>query len=153
VIALPLGSRRTWLLASAALGTLLTVGQRGGGRAATLAADAAAEGFIGRAFEMRRRAAAGGDQPYGAVVVKDGRIIGEAPSRVVTAGDPTAHAEIEAIRDAATRLGAPSLNGCVLYSSSRPCPMCEAAAYWAGISRLIHGAEMTDRGSPRLSRC
>jgi tRNA(Arg) A34 adenosine deaminase TadA len=151
VIALPLRSRRTWLFGSAALGTLLTVGLRDGGSAATLPADA--EAFIGRAFEMRRRAAAGGDQPYGAVIVKDDRIIGEAPSRVVTAGDPTAHAEMEAIRDAATRLGVPSLSGCILYSSSRPCPMCEAAAYWAGISRLIHGAEMTDRGSPRLSRC
>ena len=64
-----------------------------------------------RAFAMRQRALDAGDQAYGAIVVRDGRIVGEAPSRVVTARDPTAHAEMEAIRDAARRLGTVSLVG------------------------------------------
>ena len=62
-----------------------------------------------------------GDQPYGAVVVKDGRIIGYGPSRVVLKKDATAHAEREAIREAQARLGTTDLSGCVLYSTSRPC--------------------------------
>jgi tRNA(Arg) A34 adenosine deaminase TadA len=109
--------------------------------------------FIRRAFAMRDQAVAAGDQPYGAIMVKDGQIIGEAPSRVITAGDPTAHAETEAIRDAARRLGTRDLAGSTLYSSSRPCPMCEAAAYWANVERLVHGTAATDAGPPSLSRC
>jgi tRNA(Arg) A34 adenosine deaminase TadA len=109
--------------------------------------------FMRRAFEMRDAAARGGDQPYGAAIVKGGRIVGEAPSRVVTAGDPTAHAEMEAIRDAARRLGTRDLSGCEIYASTRPCPMCEAAAYWAGIARIRHGADAADAGPPRLARC
>jgi tRNA(Arg) A34 adenosine deaminase TadA len=109
--------------------------------------------FIQRALAMRDRAARAGDQPYGAVIVKSGRIVGEAPSRVVTARDPTAHAEMEAIRDAARRLGTRDLAGCEIYASTHPCPMCEAAAYWAGIGRIRHGADATDGGPPRLSRC
>ena len=106
--------------------------------------------FIGRAFDMRRLAIDGGDQAYGAVVVRDGRIVGQAPSHVVLRSDPTAHAEMEAIRDAAQRLGSRDLGGCTLYSSSRPCPMCEAAAYWAGIDNMIYGESARDGGSPRL---
>ena len=109
--------------------------------------------FMQRAIAMRERATLTGDQPYGAVVVKDGRIVGEAPSRVVTGRDPTAHAEMEAIRDAARRLGARDLSGCEIYASTRPCPMCEAAAYWAGVARILHGADAADAGAPRLSRC
>lgn len=111
------------------------------------------EAFMRRAFAMRDAAARGGDQPYGAAIVRDGRIVGEAPSRVVTAGDPSAHAEMEAIRDAARRLGTRDLSGCEIYASTRPCPMCEAAAYWAGIARIRHGADAVDAGPPRLSRC
>ncbi|HJQ58858.1 MAG TPA: nucleoside deaminase [Vineibacter sp.] len=106
-----------------------------------------------RAFEMRRRAEAQGDQGFGAVVVHDGKIVGQAPSAVMTRGDPTAHAEIEAIRDAARRRGQRNLSGCTLYSSFRPCAMCEAAAYWAGIDRMIHGTGLSDAGAPRLGRC
>jgi tRNA(Arg) A34 adenosine deaminase TadA len=78
-------------------------------------------------------------------VVKDGKIVGEAPSRVLTNQDPTAHAEMEAIRDAARKLGTRDLSGCELYGSSPACRMCEAAAYWANIARLHPG----DR-APRL---
>ena len=109
-----------------------------------------AGGFIGRAFELRDAAAADGDQPYGALVVRDGVVVGEAASRVVLHNDPTAHAEMEAIRDAARRLGSRNLAGCTLYSSSRACPMCEAAAYWAGIERMVHGRGASDAGAPSL---
>ena len=108
--------------------------------------------FITRAFEMRDEALATGDQGYGAVVVRDGRIVGQAPSHVVVNGDPTAHAEMEAIRDAARRLGSRDLRGCILYSSSRACPMCEAAAYWAAIDRMVFGRGATDAGGPVLCR-
>jgi len=101
-----------------------------------------------RARVMRDEAVRSGDQSFGAVVLRGGQIVGEAPSRVVTAGDPTAHAEMEAIRDAARRLGSRDLSGCVLVSTSRPCRMCEAAAGWARISRMVHGDSLIDAGAP-----
>ncbi len=107
-------------------------------------------GFIGRAFELRRAAVDAGDQPYGALVVRAGMVVGQAASRVVVHGDPTAHAEMEAIRDAARRIGGRNLAGCTLYSSSRACPMCEAAAYWAGIERMVYGRGARDAGAPSL---
>jgi tRNA(Arg) A34 adenosine deaminase TadA len=102
-----------------------------------------------QAETMRDEAVRAGDQPYGAVVLRGDAIVGAAPSRVVTAGDPTAHAEMEAIRDAARRLGTRDLSGCVLVSTSRPCRMCEAAAGWARVSRMVHGGALTDAGPPR----
>lgn len=102
-----------------------------------------------RAEALRDEAVRAGDQPYGAVVLRGDAIIGAAPSRVVTANDPTAHAEMEAIRDAARRLGTRELSGCVLVSTSHPCRMCAAAAGWAGISRMVHGPALTDAGAPR----
>jgi tRNA(Arg) A34 adenosine deaminase TadA len=109
-----------------------------------------AQAFMARAFEMRRLAIERGDQPYGAVVVRERRIVGEAPSAVIVANDPTAHAELEAIRDAARRLGTRDLSGCELYGTSRACPMCESAAYWARIARMRYGAAITDAGEPQL---
>ena len=97
---------------------------------------------------MRRLALSWGDQPYGAVVVQGGRIVGEGPSRVVQRNDPNAHAEREAIRDARERFGAQVLQGAVLYSTSRPCARCEAAAAQAGIARMIHGEDLRDAGAP-----
>ena len=102
-----------------------------------------------RAVALRDLALRTGDQGYGAVVLRGSEIVGEAPSRVVVANDPTAHAEMEAIRDAARRLRSRDLSGCVLVSTSRPCRMCEAAAYWAGVSRLVTGEALTDLGPPR----
>jgi tRNA(Arg) A34 adenosine deaminase TadA len=84
------------------------------------------------------------------VVVCDGIIVGQAPSRVVVHQDPSAHAEMEAIRDAASRQASRDLSGCILYSSSRPCPMCEAAAYWARIEKMVHGSGANDAGRPQL---
>jgi tRNA(Arg) A34 adenosine deaminase TadA len=107
-------------------------------------------GFMECAFEMRRLAIERGDQPYGAVIVKDARIVGEGVSAVVTGNDPTAHAEIQAIRDAARRLGSRDLTGCEMYGTSRACAMCEAAAYWARLARLYYSASITDAGAPQL---
>jgi tRNA(Arg) A34 adenosine deaminase TadA len=142
--------------AAAALTSLLAPTRRAAadaGRPIRQPAAPSRAAFMARAVELRDAAARGGDQPYGAAVVKDGRIVGEAPSRVVTARDPTAHAEMEAIRDAARRLGTRDLSGCEIYASTRPCPMCEAAAYWAGIVRIYHGTAAEDAGAPRLARC
>lgn len=97
---------------------------------------------------MRRLALSWGDQPYGAVVVQGGRIVGDGPSRVLQRNDPNAHAEREAIRDARERFGAQVLQGAVLYSTSRPCAQCEAAAAEAGIARMIHGPNLQDAGAP-----
>ncbi len=102
-----------------------------------------------RAEAMRDEAVRGGDQAFGAAVLRGDSIVGAAPSRVVTRGDPTAHAEMEALRDAARQLGTDDLSGCVLVSTSRPCRMCEAAAASAGISRMVHGQALTDAGAPR----
>ena len=102
-----------------------------------------------RAEALRDEALRSGDQAYGAVVLRGDAVVGAAPSRVVTANDPTAHAEMEAIRDAARRLRTRDLSGCTLVSTSRPCRMCEAAAGWAGISRMVHGPALTDAGPPR----
>jgi tRNA(Arg) A34 adenosine deaminase TadA len=117
-------------------------------------ADAAAQGSalpqaMRRAEALRDEAVRAGDQPYGAVVLRGELIVGAAPSRVVTSTDPTAHAEMEAIRDAARQLRTRDLSGCVLVSTSRPCRMCEAAAGWAGISRMVYGEALTDAGAPR----
>jgi len=115
------------------------------------AAPAGHREFIEAAFRMRDEAVRAGDQAYGAVVVKDGRIIGFGPSRVVLKKDFTAHAEREAIREAQARLGRNDLSGAILYSSSRPCSACEAAAADANIARMIHGSEAVDGGRPRRS--
>ena len=106
--------------------------------------------FIDRAFKMQREARNIGDQAYGAVVVRDGIIVGQSPSHVIVHRDPTAHAEMEAIRDAAARLGNRDLSRCTLYSSSSACPMCEAAAYWANIDRMVYGEALSDGGRPSL---
>ena len=110
------------------------------------------EAFMRRAFDLRRISVERGDQAYGAVLVKDGKVVGEGISAVITDTDPTAHAEMQAIRDAARRLGTRDLTGCEMYGTSRACPMCEAAAYWARVSRLFYGESIADGGAPRLSR-
>jgi tRNA(adenine34) deaminase len=76
-------------------------------------------------------------------------VVGEGPSRVVKNNDIGAHAEREALRDARQRLGREDLRGAVLYSTSRPCPLCEAAAAEAGVRRMYFGPSLTDAGEPR----
>ena len=152
-------TRRGWLRASA-----LGIGLLAAPRQVALAQDAVEAieqpeqasryQFALRAFELRDRASAAGDPPCGAVIVNDsGQIVGQAPSRVVTARDPTAHAQMEAIRDAARRLGTPDLSGHVMYATSGSCPMCEAAAYWADLPLLIYGLGCNSGRRPRLPKC
>jgi tRNA(Arg) A34 adenosine deaminase TadA len=115
---------------------------------AVAASDARTQSFIDRAFEMKRLAESTGDQPFGAVVVRGGEIVGFGPSRVVIKSDWSAHAEREAIRDAQARLGG-DLSGCVMYSTSRPCTNCERVAADAKIARMYYGAQAADAGVPR----
>jgi tRNA(Arg) A34 adenosine deaminase TadA len=148
-----LKQRRTLLIGGAAL--LLSPWARGqGGRPDPIfqPPSPTREAFIRRAFELQRISVERGDQPYGAVIVKDGKVVGEGISAVVTSTDPTAHAEMQGIRDAAKRLGTRDLSGCEMYGTARACPMCEAGAYWARISRMYYGEGITDAGAPRLSR-
>ncbi len=133
-------SRRFGLLSVVLLGPVLT------GNAA--AQQDSVHKAMQRARSLRDQAVQAGDQGYGAVVLRGDQIVGEAPSRVVLANDPTAHAEMEAIRDAVRRLRSRDLSGCILVSTSRPCRMCEAAAGWARIARMIHGESLTDAGAP-----
>lgn len=116
-------------------------------------ARAEASRFMAVADDMLRLAVEAGDLPFGAVVVKARRIVGWGPSRVVSDTDPTAHAEMIALRDAAKRLGTGDLSGCTMYGTSHPCPMCEAGAYWANVDKFVYGDGRIDGGAPRLRHC
>jgi guanine deaminase len=85
--------------------------------------------------------------PFGAVVVKDDRIIGRGCNQVITNNDPTAHAEIVAIRDACHTLQSFHLDGCIIYTSCEPCPMCLAAIYWAKIEKIVFANTRNDAAS------
>ena len=82
--------------------------------------------------------------PFGAVVVKDGKIIGEGHNEVTSSNDPTAHAEVVAIRRACVNLNSFQLDGCELYTSCEPCPMCLGAIYWARLDRVFYGNTKED---------
>jgi tRNA(Arg) A34 adenosine deaminase TadA len=82
--------------------------------------------------------------PFGAVIVRDGEIIATGTNRVVPDSDPTAHAEVMAIRAACAKLGTFQLTGCTVYSSCEPCPMCLSALYWAGIERICYANTKRD---------
>lgn len=85
-----------------------------------------------------------GGGPFGAVIVRDGEVIATGSNRVVPNNDPTAHAEVQAIRHACQKLGTFELTGCTVYSSCEPCPMCLSALYWAGVSRICYGNTKAD---------
>ena len=87
---------------------------------------------------------AGEGGPFGAVIVRKGEIVSRGWNRVTSTDDPTAHAEIVAIRDACSRLGTFSLAGCEIYSSCEPCPMCFAAIYWSRLERIYYAATCED---------
>lgn len=82
--------------------------------------------------------------PFGAVIVKDSQIIGEGWNKVTSSNDPTAHAEVVAIRNAAELLNNFQLTGCEIYTSCEPCPMCLAAIYWARIDKIYYANTKTD---------
>ncbi|MCA9028983.1 MAG: nucleoside deaminase [Planctomycetaceae bacterium] len=82
--------------------------------------------------------------PFGAVIVRNGEIVGRGWNRVTSTNDPTAHAEVVAIRDACSRLKTFSLAGCEIYSSCEPCPLCLAAIYWSRLDRIYYAATCDD---------
>lgn len=101
--------------------------------------------FMGRAIELARAGiASNAGGPFGSVVVKDGEIIGEGNNHVTSANDPTAHAEIIAIREACKSLNSFQLTGCTIYTSCEPCPMCLGAIYWARPDKVYFACTRDD---------
>lgn len=100
--------------------------------------------FLKRAIEIALEGIDAGSGPFGALLVKDSRIISESVNNVVRMNDPTAHAEILVIREACSRLGIHDLAECILYSSCEPCPMCLGAIYWSGIKRVVYASDRND---------
>jgi len=101
--------------------------------------------FIEKAIELATenvKSGAGG--PFGAVIVKDGKIIATGVNSVTSENDPTAHAEVKAIRNACEKLNDYQLDGCTIYSSCEPCPMCLGAIYWARPAKLVFAATKKD---------
>lgn len=82
--------------------------------------------------------------PFGAVVVKDGKVVGKGHNMVLTNQDPTCHGEVMAIRDACKNLGTHDLSGCELYTTAAPCPMCKGAILWANIRKVYYGCTIED---------
>ena len=98
-----------------------------------------------RAITLSRRCMIdNGSAPFAAVIVKDGAVVGEGVNNVINNSDPTSHGEVEAIRDAARRLGRWDLSGCDLYTTCEPCELCVAAMFWAKISRLYYANSLAD---------
>lgn len=105
------------------------------------AADSSVTKYLDEAIQQARAGVHNGrGGPFGAVVVRDGAIVGRGCNGVTSLNDPTAHAEVMAIRDACRALGTYSLAGCEIYASCEPCPMCLAAIYWARLERLYFAA-------------
>lgn len=102
--------------------------------------DAALAGLLERAVRLAAVSAEGGELPFGAVVARDGEVLGTGVNTAVRDGDPTAHAETAALRDACRRLGTRELGGAIVVASAEPCPMCRAAALLAGVSRIVYAA-------------
>lgn len=102
------------------------------------------EEFMKRAIELSRESVLSGGGPFGAVVVKDGKIVGEGMNRVTVHNDPTAHGEIVAIRNACQNLKSFQLEGCTIYTSTEPCPMCLGAIYWARPEAVYYGNTKED---------
>jgi tRNA(Arg) A34 adenosine deaminase TadA len=101
--------------------------------------------FMRRAIELARQGMEGGrGGPFGAVVVSGGRIVGEGSNQVTSTNDPTAHAEVVAIRAACAALGRFDLTGSEIYTSCEPCPMCLSAIYWARLGRVYYGNGRAD---------
>lgn len=97
-----------------------------------------------QAIELAVLSVAAGGGPFGAVVVRQGAIIGRGANRVVTSADPTAHAEIVAIREACRFLGTHELSGCEIFTSTEPCPMCLGAILWARLARVHYACTRSD---------
>lgn len=101
--------------------------------------------FLRRAIALAtQNVEQGNGGPFGALVVRKGQVVGEGANTVTATNDPTAHAEVNAIRAAARALNTFTLSGCDLYTSCEPCPMCLAAAYWAHVDAIYYGASAAD---------
>jgi len=101
--------------------------------------------FMTRAIQLSLdNVLSGKGGPFGAVVVQDGKIVAEGVNRVTASNDPTAHAEVVAIREACAKLGSFTLKGCEIYTSCEPCPMCLGAIYWAHLGRIYFGNAAAD---------
>ena len=102
------------------------------------------EEFMRQAIALAVENVRNGGGPFGAVIVKDGKVVATGVNRVTANNDPTAHAEVSAIRAACTKLGTFDLSGCDIYTSCEPCPMCLGAIYWAHIGKVYYGANQHD---------
>ena len=102
------------------------------------------EKFMQQAIDLSIDNVANGGGPFGAVIVRDGQVIATGTNRVTANCDPTAHAEVNAIRAACEALKCFKLTGCTIYTSCEPCPMCLSAIYWAGIERIFYGNTKQD---------
>ena len=102
------------------------------------------EDFMRKAIELSIENVKNGGGPFGAVIVKDGEIVATGVNRVTANHDPTAHAEVSAIRAACQKLGTFDLSGCEIYTSCEPCPMCLGAIYWAHLDKIYYGNNKTD---------
>ncbi len=102
------------------------------------------EKYMQASVEAASESIKSGGGPFGAMIVKDGKIVGRGINSVTVDHDPTAHAEINAIRDACSNLNTFNLKGCTLYASCEPCPMCLSAIYWARIDNYYYGATGKD---------
>lgn len=102
------------------------------------------EELMRRAIELSIENVAKGGGPFGAVIAKDGEIIATGVNRVTASCDPTAHAEVSAIRAATSKLKTFNLSGCEIYTSCEPCPMCLGAIYWARLDKIYYGNNKTD---------
>ncbi len=100
--------------------------------------------FMRRAIALAVDNVENGGGPFGAVVVRNGEVVATGCNRVTPNNDPTAHAEVVAIREACKKLGTFDLSGCVIYTSCEPCPMCLGAIYWAHIDKIYYGANQHD---------
>ena len=100
--------------------------------------------FMREAIRLATESVEQGGGPFGAVIVKDGEIVAKSSNSVTIDNDPTAHAEVNAIRKACKKLGTFDLSGCVVYTSCEPCPMCLGAIYWAHIGRIYYGNSRKD---------
>ena len=96
------------------------------------------EDFMRQAIALSEENVRQGGGPFGAVIVKDGEVVATGTNRVTASHDPTAHAEVSAIRAACQRLGTFDLSGCDIYTSCEPCPMCLGAIYWAHLDRMYY---------------
>lgn len=107
--------------------------------------------FMNMAAELAEKNIDEGGGPFGAVIVRNGEVVATGVNRVTANNDPTAHAEVNAIRNACSKEQTFNLSGCVIYTSCEPCPMCLSALYWAGVSRIYYGNTQDDADAINFS--